>query len=72
MLPEVAFRDLLPSSSLLRAYSTSQDLFMDVYTSLRRYIGSENIYTISQFIRRVFDNPQFEQQIIWDFTLDLC
>lgn len=40
---------------------------------MARFIDSENIYKISQFIRRVFDsNPDFEQEVTWDFVLDLA
>ena len=39
---------------------------------MHKFVGSENIYTISQFVRRVFDDRLFEQQVIWDFVLDLC
>lgn len=35
-------------------------------------MDSENIYTITTFIRRVFDKPEYEQEVLWDFVMQMC
>lgn len=69
-IPEINFVDFMQESGVFVNFKSRRELFEKIYEGLAKFVDSENIYKVTQFIRRVFDDsPEFEQEVTWEFIL---
>jgi hypothetical protein len=71
-IPDIKYSTIVTEESVCTAYGSDKEVFEGLSRRLNKSLDSENIYRIATFIRRVFDNPSFEQEILWDFIMEMC